>query len=341
MAVTLQQIAERLDLSQSTISRILSNPETPLYTEATRARVLRMAREMGYVPNLAARSLRNAKTNMVGVFGSPHGLWAGIGPEIATGLSEVLHSERLDVFFAFSAREGEKMHALPAWRYDGAIVLQKPTTQTILLLHEQKSPFVAVNEQIAGAPAVLCAETEAMTAAMEYLWALGHRRIAYFDATTSHFQGHYSVRERREAYLGFMAQRGQPALIEPSPALRGGDWRAAVVSNIQKGGATAALAYDHTVAIGVLGAAQRLGLGIPGDFSLICVNDEYPVAEMVPSLTVIAPQGEEMGRVGARLLLQLIAAADAAVPAISRVQANLMIRESTAPPKTRKKNGKA
>ncbi len=334
MAVTLRKIADHLALSHATVSRVLGNPDHPLYTPETRERILSTAREMGYIPNMAARSLRGAKTNMIGIFGSPHGLWAGIGPEMARGISRVLHARKFDVFFAFSQGDDQQVAALPAWRYDGALVLQHPTQATIAGLLERKQPLVAVNERIAGACAVLSDENNGIRQAMEHLWELGHRRIAYFNVPTSHFNDHYSVGERHEAYLSFLRERG----AEPIPghdSISSRDQNENVRAMIQQQQATAAITYDHVVAVDVLAATQRLGMRVPDDFSLICVNNEFPVQSVAPPLTVIAPQGEEMGRLAALRLLEIIDGAPSKATLTEiRVSSHLILRESTAPPKS-------
>jgi LacI family transcriptional regulator len=66
------------------------------------------------------------------------------------------------------------------------------------------------------------------------------------------------------------------------------------------------VAYDHRIAIDLLGAAYRLNLKIPRDFSMICFNDEFPVAQVSPPFTVVAVSVHDMGREAARLLMRVI-----------------------------------
>jgi DNA-binding LacI/PurR family transcriptional regulator len=98
-------------------------------------------------------------------------------------------------------------------------------------------------------------------------------------------------------------------------------------------GATAVLAYDHVVALRVMAAAHRMGLRIPQDFSLLCFNDEFPVADVFPPLTVVAPQGEAMGQRGGELLLKQLGSSEPSPPSVIRLPEQLIVRESTAPPK--------
>lgn len=331
MAATIREIARKLNISHTTVSRVLSNKKDTFIAEETRQRVLAAAKEIGYRPNLAARSLRDARTNMVGVFGSPRiRLDTGLIPEIIRGVRSVLSVRHFDLFFAFSP-EGEQIKsALPAWRFDGAIVLQAPTLATIRHLIEFGQPFVCVNEKIAETPCILCDEESATRQALDYLYSLGHRRIAYANASTWHFD-HYSVQERHDTYLAWMQEQGVTLVSEHADRSQGMDRTLFVRNAVIEQKATAVLAYDHVVAVDVVSAAQRLGLEIPRDFSLINFNDEFPVEHLVPPLTVVAPESYEMGRLGAEMLLHRMATPAEAIPAVTRVPAKLILRASTAP----------
>lgn len=330
MAATILEIAKKLNLSHTTVSRVLNDKRNAMISEETRRRVLAAAREMGYRPNLAARSLRDSKTNVVGIFGSPYvGIWSGLAPDIVREASRVLHARQFDLFFAFSAEEAHhKM--LPAWRCDGAIVLQTPPPATVRYLTGSGQPLVCINEHIEGQAAVLCDDAGGTRLALEYLWELGHRHIAYANATQWHFD-HYSVAERHSAYLGFLQTHGAAPHGGHDDRTAASDRTAFLRRTVLDEKATAILAYDHVVAVDILAAAQALNLRVPHDFSLICFNDEFPVDRVYPPLTVIAPQAKVMGRVGAELLLEQLDADDSErLPTILRTPEELIIRRSTA-----------
>ena len=344
-AVTILQIAQSLNLSHSTVSRVLNNKPHTYISEDTRKKVLAVAREMGYRPNLAARSLRDARCNMIGIFASPDiGVWSGMAASISRSLSEALHERQMHLFFALVAAD-EDERSLPAWQFDGAILLQQPSQASIRHLLTVDRPFVAINERVDYGISVLADEADGMTQGMEHLWELGHRRIAYANATQWHFP-HYSVDERQEAYIHYMADRdGEPivsrafALSEPegiAPVESGVAWLRQTVQE----GTTAIVAYDHLVAVDILAAAQRLSLRVPQDFSLICFNDDVITRRLFPPLTVVAPQGEAMGHVAADILLRRMDALegarlpeDADVEPIIRVPERLIPRASTGPPR--------
>jgi LacI family transcriptional regulator len=330
MAATIREIANRLNLSHTTVSRVLSNRKDIFIAEDTRQRVLAAAREMNYRPNLAARSLRDARTNMVGVFGSPYiRLDTGLIPDIIRGIRAVLHERHFDLFFAFSPEGKEAGSALPAWRFDGAIVLQAPTQATITHLLECGQPFVCINEKIDEAPCILCDEEAGTRCALDHLWDLGHRRIAYANATTWHFD-HYSVRERHHTYLAWLRERQLEPIAGHAERMQDNRRDSFLRRAVSEAGATAILAYDHMVAVDIVAAAYRCGLKIPHDFSLICYNNEFPVERLEPPLTVVAPESHAMGRLGAQLLLRRLQEPEADLPAVTRVPMELIQRASTA-----------
>lgn len=332
MAVTILEIAEKLSLSHTTVSRVLNNRNNAFISEETRRRVLAAAREMGYRPNLAARSLRDSKTNMVGVFGSRHvGVWSGLAPDIVRGISDVMLSRQFDLFFAFSAEDKEEKSGFPAWRFDGAIVLQAPPAVTMRHLIECGQPYVCINEQIEGSLCILCDDTEGVRHGMAHLRELGHRRIAYANAYGWHMD-HYSVTERQSAYAAWQEAHGCEPMEGYIQRREESDMFSFVRDAVLNWKATAIVAYDHVVAIDILGAAQKLGMRIPQDFSLLCFNDDFPVSRLVPALTVIAPKGREMGILGAEILIQRMNAPEETGASITRIPEHLIVRESTAPP---------
>lgn len=333
MAATIMDIARRLNISHTTVSRVLNNKSDVPIAEKTRQRVLHTAREMGYAPNLAARSLRDARTHVIAVFGSSYiGMWGGITPEIMRGIVRALQPRHYGIFYAMSDFGDQNAPSNSSWRFDGALVLQSPAEATLRRLSKSAQPFVCVNEQIEGHSAVLCDEVDGVRMALDHLWQLGHRRIAYANATNRHLP-HYSVVERHDGYCAYMREHGCAPVDGHAVLPDEANQTEMVRTTIMDRGATAILAYDHVVAVHVMAAAHRLGLRIPQDFSLLCFNDEFPVADVFPPLTVVAPQGEMMGKRGGELLLKQLGSSEPAPPSLIRLPEQLIVRESTAPPK--------
>lgn len=328
----LTDIAALCGVSAATVSRVLNQDETFSARDEVRQRIIEAARSIGYAPDLAARNLNRGKTHIIGVFGSPYThIGEGINDALFEGIAEAARSREYDVFFELSAREPTD-RPLPFWRFDGAILIQSPQPEVVAELDRRHVPYVCVNE-IAGAPVacVLVDDVMGTTLAMQHFAGLGHRRVAYSNTYSGYFK-HYSLTERHETLLNFARDHGMTVVpghdqffVAPEQFLR-----QAVIENK----ATAVLAYDHRIAVAILGGAYRLGLKIPEDFSLICFNDQFPTAAVFPPLTVVSVSGQAMGRTAAKLLLQAMRspAPEGAPPEVVRLPETLVIRASTAPP---------
>ena len=325
---TITDVAKLCGVTPATVSRVLNGKQKFSASEAVRERITATARKIGYVPDLAARNLNRAETHIVGLFASPQTHVAeGINESLIEGLSAVLHAGGYDVFFELSAIAGRP---LPFWRFDGAILMQAPRADTVAELDRRRVPYVCVNEKV-GQPVahVLSDDPMGMTRAVDHLYQLGHRRIAYANARTTYFS-HHSVTERYETLLSQTQERNITLVNgHEMPFSTGPDFlRSAVIEER----ATAVITYDHHIAITLLGSAAALELAVPRQFSLICFNDVFPVSLMYPPLTTVSVSGREMGRLGGNLLLSNLLAPQEPVGRVIRVTEDLIVRGSTAPP---------
>jgi LacI family transcriptional regulator len=328
---TITDVAKLCGVTPATVSRVLNRKKKFSTSPAVREKIVETAKKLGYVPDLAARNLNRGATHIIGVFASPRTHIAeGINESLLEGIAAVVHPQGYDVFFELSPNEN-RSHALPFWRFDGAILMQMPKPETVAELDRRRVPYVCVNEKV-GKPLayVLADDVMGTNRALEHLVQLGHKRVAYANARAIYFD-HYSVTERYETLLDG-ARRHSLELVEghdtPFPSAQ-----EFLQSSIIEGRATSVITYDHQIAIMLVGAAPVLGLRIPQDFSVICFNDVFPVALMPPPLTAVAVSGREMGRIGADLLLNNLSKAKAGAPKTIRVPEDLVVRASTAPPK--------
>jgi DNA-binding LacI/PurR family transcriptional regulator len=330
---TLDDVAKAAGVSPATVSRVLNRKRKFRATAAVRQRIIQTALDLGYVPDLAARTLTSGATNIIGVFTSPYAhLSEGINDALMQGIGSVLHHANFDVFYELSAAV-ERTHSIPFWRFDGAILLQMPSPRTVAELDRRGVPYICINEKIGRPDAyVLADDAQGMRHALQHLAQLGHKRVAYANASTSYFD-HYSVSERYET-LQKVARECNLELVS------GHDTQfssATIFLNeaVIDGGATGVISYDHQIATALVGASYELGLRIPVDFSLICFNDLFPVKVLPPPLTAIAVAGHEMGRLGAEQLLNSLSKGRPKKPHVIRVPESLVVRGSTAAPSKR------
>jgi LacI family transcriptional regulator len=326
---TIADVAKLCGVTPATVSRVLNRKAHFSTSDAVRDRIFETARKLGYVPDLAARNLNRRSTRIVGVFSAPHTNFTwGINQPLLEGVADVLHGQGYDVFFEVSSPH-KIDHVLPFWRFDGAVLFQSPRSEIIGELDNRRVPYVCVNERL-GSPIanVLADDVMGVKLVVKHLRELGHRRIAYANVPASYFP-HYSVIERHETLLDEARQAGA-TVVEGHDAAFGAPEKF-IKSAIQSSGATAIVTYDHTIAVALLGAAPRLGLVVPRDFSVVCFNDEFPTTKLTPALTAVAVSGREMGKTGAELLLAAIGASKQPPSRIIRIPEVLNIRESTGP----------
>ncbi len=329
--VTISDIAKACGVTAATVSRVLNKKKQFSASQAVRDRIFETAEKLGYVPDLAARSLSRKQTRIVGIFASPYTHVAeGINERLLDGLSETFHDSGYDVFLEVGSKDPDR--GPPFWRFDGAVLLQSPKAATVRELTRRRVPYVCVNEQLSEAvTSILADDAAGMRRAVDHLAQLGHRRVAYANAQATYFN-HYSVPERYETLI----KRSRELKIDlaaghDTPFRNGATFlKQAIVQQR----ATAVITYDHMIAVSLVGAAGQMGLKIPDDFSLICFNDQFPVALLPVPLTAVAVNGREMGRIGADQLLNLLGGhADPGLREV-RVDEELIIRSSTAPPRS-------
>lgn len=333
---TIADVAKLCGVTPATVSRVLNRKAHFSTSDAVRDRIFDTARKLGYVPDLAARNLNRRSTRIIGIFSAPHTSFTwGINQSLLLGAADILHAEKYDVFFEVSSPH-KSDHALPFWRFDGAILLQSPKSEIVGELDNRHVPYVCVNERL-GTPVanVLADDVMGIRLAVQHLAALGHRRLAYANARRQ-YHPHYSVQERHETLLDEASRTD--AMVVDGHDVPFDSAEEFLESAFVAGGATAIIAYDHTIAVSIVGAAARRGLRIPQDFSLICFNDEFPVSVIAPALTAVAVSGREMGRTGAELLLKALHdAGKAPASRVIRVAETLNVRASTGPAPARKR----
>jgi DNA-binding LacI/PurR family transcriptional regulator len=206
------------------------------------------------------------------------------------------------------------------------------------VLAEQHRSLVGVTDRTGRKrmPSVYGDNLAGVRLALEHLWELGHRRIACVsDLQTS------DGRLRIEVYERFMLERGAGEHISvhvaespgsPHPAyLLGQQLFAGFDRNTQP---TAIWATSDTIAIGLMQAAFQEGVAIPAELSIVGLDDIDISAFTIPPLTTVSQDGVEMGRIAARLLLQMIdQQLDAAAVQDVVMEPTLVVRQSTAAPR--------
>lgn len=339
--VTMKDIAAATGVSRSTISRILNDaPLTVPVSAVTRTRVLAAARELEYHPNPLARALRGAPTMLLGAIARDitDPFFAGAIETVsaaarAQGYNVVLghaHGEATEAY--------ELAALLEAGHCDAILVLGDMSDQPRLLedLRDTHVPVVALwqGSELRSIPAVNVDNRAGVTATMEHLAALGHRRIAFIGGRLLG-----DIQERQQAYADGMARIGVEVpdgyVQRVANTAEDGERALASVMSLPVP-PTAVVAATDVLAIGILRGAYVSGVSVPADLSVVGFDDIVWAATTVPALTTVRMPTAEMATAAVNLAILLAGEPAGEGPAAEHVQVfrpELVVRESTAPPR--------
>jgi LacI family transcriptional regulator len=327
VAATIRDVATAAGVSQSTVSRALSIPE--LVNPATRARVLAAARQLGYQPNRAARGLITGRTGNLGLIVPD--LSNPFFSSVVKGVQAAARTSDYSLFIADTDEEAsaevELLRALTK-QVDGVVLCSPRSPDAELVEVGLDNAVVLMNRRIDGRPSVTVDNADGMRQAVEHLAALGHERIAYVAGPrTSWSNG------QREQGLHQSADATGTDLVHLGhfpPQFEGG---VAAADLALASGATAVIAYNDVVALGLLSRLGMRGVPVPDQISVLGCDDIGMSAMTHPALTTVSIPKREGGRAAVAMLLSLLrdgaaAAAGASVPH-RELPTQLIVRATT------------
>lgn len=328
---TLLDVAHLAGVDPSLVSRLLNaDPRLKIRVE-TRERVMRAIQMLDYKPNQAARSLRTAKTRALGMFipDFANPAYAEIirgaeraaaqkGTALVTGsmsASDVLQGSYLDLFG----------HG----RIDGLLIATDGLVSGENELERIGIPWLFTNRTGSDQRRyVILDDDRAMQIAVDHLAGLGHQRIGLVSGPSEN----YSARRRERAFFEATRDRG---VIVPAGAVARGDFAsqggAEAMEQILRLDArpSAVIASNVSSAVGALFAANRAGVAVPSQLSVIAIHDLPLAANLVPPLTTVRMPLEGLGQRAVELLLSRDAGED--IREVVQDPTELIVRESTAP----------
>jgi DNA-binding LacI/PurR family transcriptional regulator len=336
---SLKVLSDHLGLSMAAISRVLSGaPAARSIPKATQDRILKAAEELNYRPNLFARSLRNRRSQTVGV----------IVPEVSEGyatlvLSGIEHElMQADYFyFLISHHHREEMIQRSERLFRDRAVEGVIAVDT-LLRDRWAIPTVTVSghHEPKGVTNIVLNHRLAAELAIDHLSGLGHKRLAFIKGqkfssdTESRWRGIRHAMEKRG--LTILPQlvtqlegdqpTHEPGYLATQKLLACGDTF------------TALFAFNDVSAIGAIKALREAGLRVPQDVSVVGFDDVQSAAFQNPALTTVRQPLRTMGMLAAQTLLLQIGAATGGNHAQQIVvDPELVVRESTCPVVTGKR----
>ena len=301
----MRQVADRANVAMSSVSRVLSGH--PDVSDSMRDKVLSAVQDLGYEPNMLAQMLRRGATQTVGFvvgdISNPLLAQIALGAEVA--LREAGYAMLLTNSVNEANLDATHIRLLQQRRVDGLLlsVSDETNADTLDALARTITPSVLIDRDLSpvdAASAVLSDHAWGITAAVDHLVGLGHRRIALV-AGSAHVR---PTRERIEALEealetrpGVVAQVRAGAFTE----IHGAAATRELLTGRRK--PTAIIAGGNQILVGVLGELAAQGRKIPADISIVTCDD-VPLAKFfTPALAMIRRDPREMGSVAARLML--------------------------------------
>ena len=330
MGVTIRDVARKAKVSISTVSRVLN--DTCNVSEHKKLAVERAAKELGYVPNPAARSLHSLKTGGVGIL-LPY-VSGEFYAELLNGVDETVQEEgKLLMISTSHNSEDELRGALKGMhrRVDGLIIMAPSTTaEAVLEGQADDIPVVFVNTRSeTGEVNLISFDNYAgMKKMAEHLIQGGHERIGLIRGTKNAFDAY----ERERGYRDAHEEAGldlDESLIVPGDYSQQSGHDGAVRLLALEDRPTAIMASNDDSAIGALSAIRDAGLAVPDDIALTGFDDVPSARFTVPPLSTVHVPVRELGVMSIRMLLDRIEQRNGRRPVQKMLPVELRIREST------------
>ena len=326
----MREIAALLGVSPITVSRALNDPDK--VSSQTRARILGLIAQQGFVPNQLAGSMRST-SRIIGTMVPPL-INSGIAEQVQ-GMSDACHEHGYQLLliqgdFAAPAEE-RAIRALLGWRPAGLILqafVQAPATRA--LLREGGTPLVEISEIRGRRPidmAVGVSNHEVAYAMTAHLAGKGYRHIG-FVSTPVH--GNDRLRQRRIGYRRALLDLGliyEATMEVEVPITTQGGTAALRLLTERHPELDVIFCSSDTLAIGAVQECHRLGWGIPQRLAIAGYGDTDLAAQLHPTLTTVRVPRYDMGRKAVAALLRRLGG-DLSSPRIERVEFEIIDRES-------------
>ena len=331
--MTMKELAKQLNLSQSTISRVLNNKGSKTASPEVAKRIRDAARKYNFYPDRAAAQLRRGKSNTVGVLlPSPKNFYYA---EIISNIHHTLMSNGYSPIFSFWENDLEKEKAcntILSWNIDAII-----TVEPQLIPDTFKKAVVSFFTEDPRFDCVMPDHFSAVRQILNYLKECGHSRICWCG----------SAEASRKKILDKLAPEMELDLTSCSftEGISCVDFGAGrqiadtIVNSIEKPYPTALIAHNDNVAMGVIRRLHEHGFHVPDDFSVIGQDNLAHAQNMVPSITTVQYfVREPIGQFLVDMVLDRIKNPNTQ-HIVRLIDAALIVRESSG--RVREKNKKA
>jgi LacI family transcriptional regulator len=309
--VTLYDVARASGVHPSTVSRALDPTKHSRVKAETRERIIRVADELGYRPDLVARSLQSGRTGTVGV------ILADIGNTFITplvhGIAAALESSRAMPTIAETQDDHARMlnildHMLSR-RVDGIVaVAARAADQQALEAAAKVVPVVLASRPLEETQLVMAThdDHEGGRLVAEHLYQLGHRTVAQLLGPNDVL----NFPRRAEGFRQVVSDRGLHELTvdvcAERPVTEEGERLMELLLDNSPHLPTGVFAHNDLMALGALSVLRRRGLRVPEDISLLGCNDLPLVGHLTPPLSTVRLRPLELGKVAGDMVVRML-----------------------------------
>ncbi len=310
--VSLKDIAAACGVSVATVSKALNGQKE--IGEQTRKRIVEAAAQMGYQPNTAARALKTKKTWNIGVLfsdGDNSGLTHNYFSHVLDSFKRTAEDRGYDITFINRAGRGKKtmtwLEHARSRGFDGVVIACIDfTSPEVAELVNSEIPVVTIDYVFHNCMAVLSNNNSGMTALMQYIIGMGHRRIAYLHGeresmvTGARLTAFYRAAEAAgipvpDEYVREARYRGSRECYELTEKL---------LSLPEP--PTCILYPDDFAAFGGMNCLREKGLQVPEDISIAGYDGISLTRYLEPKLTTLVQSSERIGACAAEKLISLL-----------------------------------
>jgi len=341
--ITLKMLSSHLGLSIAAVSRILNgSPAARSIAPAIQERVFKAAKELGYKPNVFARSLRSRRSYTIGVMVSE--VSEGYATLVLSGIEQQLLQEGYFYFVVSHHHRkdliAESQNLLMARGVEGLVTVDSPLAEGLSI------PTVAVSghDQRDGITNVVINHGRAAMMALSHLQELGHRKIAFLigQAHTSDSSSRWEAIVVAARNLKLEINKDLVVRLEgddptPEPGFR-------ATQKLLSSGAefTALFAFNDMTAIGAMSALREAGRSIPEDVSVVGFDDIQTAGFLNPGLTTVRQPLKKMGILAAQTVLRQVQSPNDPLHAAREliVEPEFIVRGSTGPCRQSSANGR-
>lgn len=326
-------VARASGVSPATVSRAFNHPELVKLT--TRRRIEAAVEALGYIRNRAARTIHGRRSATIGLVVPT--MTSSIFAEVTQAFSEVADAAGFTILMATHGydlkQEVVVLRKLLEHRVDGVALIGLDHAEAVhTLLAQQKMPSVAMwnHAETSVLPCVGADNTKAGYAAARHLIALGHRRIGLVFPPTDDNE------RARGRMAGALRAFDEERIPTPDDLRTQAVYSVAVakqaILDLLEGARlpSALLCGNDIIAQGAMFAAQRLGLRVPVDLSIMGIGDFPGSADMEPGLSTVRIPARQIGSQAAHYLTAAITGEGAAQPLRTEFPVELKARRSTA-----------